>query len=99
MALFLPVTACAIRLDVQGGASAMDELKQELDRLLEELAEMGRRSAHCDSDSANLGLMTIARRGTKLAIAEVRSLIAQRINVEGNIADPKADCQNIIAKT
>ena len=57
----------------------MDELQQELDRLLGELAEMDRCSA--GSDGASLGLLTIARRGTKLAIAEVRSLIGQRTTV------------------
>lgn len=59
----------------------MDELQQELDRLLSELAELDRCSAASGKDSANLGLMTIARRGTKLAIAEVRSLMAQRTTV------------------
>jgi hypothetical protein len=54
----------------------MDDLQQELDRLLAELAEIDRCSEH--KEAPNVGLMTIARRGTKLAIAEVRSLIAQR---------------------
>ncbi len=57
----------------------MDELQQELDRLLGELAELDRCSEPCGKDSPSLGLMTIARRGTKLAIAEVRGLMAQRI--------------------
>ncbi len=57
----------------------MDELEQELGRLLSELAEMDRCST--GNDGANLGLMTLARRGTKLAIAEVRALIAQRTTV------------------
>ena len=56
----------------------MDYLQQELDRLLDELAELDRCSKDCDEDTGNLGLMTIARRGTKLAIAEVRGLIAQK---------------------
>jgi hypothetical protein len=56
----------------------MDDLQQELDRLLDELAEMDRCSEHRTNDGPNVGLMTLARRGTKLAIAEVRSLMAQR---------------------
>jgi hypothetical protein len=59
----------------------MDELQQELDRLLGELAELDRCSAGNDKDGANLSLMTIARRGTKQAIAEVRNLLAQRTMV------------------
>jgi len=38
-------------------------------------------SAGNDKDGANLSLMTIARRGTKQAIAEVRNLLAQRTMV------------------
>ena len=57
---------------------AMDDLQHELDKLLDELAEMDRCSEHHGNGGANVGLMTIARRGTKLAIAEVRSLMAQR---------------------
>jgi hypothetical protein len=53
-------------------------LQQELDRLLGELAELDRCSARRGSDAANLSLITIARRGTNLAIAEVRSLMARR---------------------
>ena len=60
------------------GAFAMDPLQQELDRLLGELAELDRCSARRGSDAANLSLITIARRGTNLAIAEVRSLMARR---------------------
>ena len=56
----------------------MDDLQQELDRLLVELAEMDRCSARGDKDGINAGLMTLARRGTKLAIAEVRAMIAQQ---------------------
>lgn len=56
----------------------MDELQHELDRLLDELAELERCSEPLGKESPSLGLMTIARRGTKLAIAEVRSLMAQR---------------------
>ncbi len=52
----------------------MDHLQQELDRLLGELSELDRCSAL--GDGANLVLMTIARRGTKQAISEVRRLIA-----------------------
>jgi hypothetical protein len=55
----------------------MDDLQQELDRLLAELAEMDRCSERGDKDGANGGLMTLARRGTKLAIAEVRGMMAQ----------------------
>lgn len=51
----------------------MKELQEELDRLLGELAELDRCSAL--GDGANLMLMTIARRGTKQAIAEVRRLM------------------------
>jgi hypothetical protein len=51
----------------------MNALQQELDRLLGELAELDRCSAL--GDGANLGLMTIARRGTKQAIFEVRRLM------------------------
>ncbi len=53
----------------------MDDLHKELDRLLSELAEMDRCSA--GDTGASQCLLIIARRGTKLAIAEVRSLIAQ----------------------
>ena len=68
---------CAIRTTVPfKGAFAMDPLQQELERLLGELAELDRCSAR--SDAANLSLITIARRGTNLAIAEVRSLMARR---------------------
>jgi hypothetical protein len=56
----------------------MDDLQQELDKLLDELAEMDRCSEHGDGEGANVGLMTLARRGTKLAIAEVRSMMAQK---------------------
>ena len=59
----------------------MDELKLELDRLLGELAELERCSARSQKDGANVSLMTIARRGTKLAIAEVRTLLAQRSTI------------------
>ena len=55
---------CAIRTTVPfKGAFAMDQLQQELDRLLGELAELDRCSA---------------RRGTNLAIAVVRRLMARR---------------------
>ncbi len=57
------------------GDHDMDELRQELDRLLSELAELDRCSAM--GDGANLVLMTIARRGTRQQIAEVRRLLAQ----------------------
>ncbi len=53
----------------------MDDLHKELDRLLSELAEMDRCAA--GDTGASVALLTIARRGTKLAIAEVRSLIAR----------------------
>ena len=56
----------------------MDHLQQELDRLLVELSEMDRCSEQFANDSANYSLMTIAKRGTKLEIAEVRRLLAQR---------------------
>jgi hypothetical protein len=59
----------------------MDELQQELDRLLGELAELDRCSAGSDKDGANISLMTIARRGTKQAIAELRTLMAQRTTI------------------
>ena len=52
----------------------MDHLQQELDRLLGELSELDRCSAL--EDGANRVLMTMARRGTKQAISEVRRLIA-----------------------
>lgn len=55
----------------------MDDLQRELDRLLAELAEMDRCCEHGNKDGANGGLMTLARRGTKLAIAEVRGMMAQ----------------------
>ena len=56
----------------------MDQLQHELDRLLCELAELDRRSVRRGSDPAALGMISIARRGTNLAIAEVRSLMARR---------------------
>lgn len=44
----------------------MDDLQQELDRLLEELAELDRCSGHCDGTTdANVSLVTIARRGNQ----------------------------------
>ncbi len=53
----------------------MDDSYKELDRLLSELAEMDRCAA--GDTGASVALLTIARRGTKLAIAEIRRLIAQ----------------------
>ncbi len=53
----------------------MNELQQELDRLLCELAELDRCSACRDEDSGNVSLMIISRRATKTAIAEVRRLM------------------------
>jgi hypothetical protein len=55
--------------------SSMGELQQELERLLSELAELDRCSAF--DDGGNRVLVTMARRGTKQAIAEVRRLIGQ----------------------
>ncbi len=56
----------------------MDELEKELSRLLRELADMDRYSARSESDPAYFNMMTIARRGTNIAIAEIRSLINRR---------------------
>jgi hypothetical protein len=55
----------------------MDELQQELDRLLGELAELDRCFAL--GDGGNLVLVTIARRGTRQAIAEVRRLMTAQV--------------------
>jgi len=55
----------------------MDDLEQELNRLLDELAVLDRCTEHRDKDAANFSLMTVARRGTKLAIAEVREHMAR----------------------
>ena len=55
----------------------MDDLQQELNRLLDELAVLDRCTEDRDKDAANFSLMTIAKRGTKLAIAEVRELMTQ----------------------
>ena len=55
----------------------MDDLQQELDRLLDELAELDNYTQHRDKDAANFSLMTLAKRGTKLAIAEVREQMAR----------------------
>jgi hypothetical protein len=52
---------------------SMIELQQELDRLLSELAELDRCSAF--DDGGNRVLVTMARRGTRQAIAEVRRLM------------------------
>lgn len=51
----------------------MNDLQHELERLLSEFAELDRCSAF--DDGGNRVLMTMARRGTKQAIAEVRRLI------------------------
>jgi hypothetical protein len=55
----------------------VQDLQNELDRLLGELAELDRCAAIDEEDSANTTLMIIARRGTRTAIAEVKRLIAQ----------------------
>jgi hypothetical protein len=55
----------------------MDDLQRELDRLLDELAELDRCTEHRNKNAANSGLMTLAKRGTKLAIAEVREQMAR----------------------
>jgi hypothetical protein len=55
----------------------MDDLQQELETLLDELAVLDRCTEDRDRDAANFSVMTIAKRGTKLAIAEVRELMAQ----------------------
>jgi hypothetical protein len=55
----------------------MDELQRELDRLLDELAVLDRCTEDRDKDAANFSLMTLAKRGTKLAIAEVRGQMAR----------------------
>jgi len=55
----------------------MDDLRRELDRLLDELAELDRCTEHRDKDAANFSLMTIAKRGTKLAIVELREQMAR----------------------
>jgi hypothetical protein len=52
----------------------MNELQQELERLLSELAELDRCSE--PGDGGNRVLVTMARRGTRQAIAEVRRLMA-----------------------
>ena len=59
----------------------MDDLQQELDRLLDELAVLDRCTQDRDKDAANFSLMTIAKRGTKLAIAEVREHMARSKSV------------------
>ena len=61
------------------GEHAVTELQNELDRLLGELAELDRCSAM--GEGGNHVLMTIARRGTRQAIAEVRRLMAQNTAV------------------
>jgi hypothetical protein len=63
---------------------SMNELQQELERLLSELAELDRCSAV--EDGANRVLMTLARRGTKQAIAEVRRLIGQETTTDYAVA-------------
>lgn len=52
----------------------MSELQQELDRLLGELAELDRCSAL--GGGGNQMLVTIARRGTRQAISEVRRMMS-----------------------